>query len=677
MSYVNTTDNGLLVVGMHRSGTSCLAGMLQLAGFFTGLVEEWSPDNNKGSRENSAIVNLNDSLLSSAGGSWQKTEVLLAPSERQIQKRDHILQQLDSKKLPWMFKDPRTLFTLPFWLDAIPEVRMIGIFRNPVSVANSLLVRNSIPINEGLRLWKAYNQRLLDIIEQKNTPLLYFSHDLKGLLESTQLFLEENFSKEVHNGVLRPEQMQKFISSDLIHHSQPTGKSLFDTLMETDLSEGESESINKMWESLLGSALNQHSNRSTDSIEDAKMGSDENRSNFLNRPISDLVERNKVKVLLRELEKTLSIYPKRSDLWRQGVELIKAEGNTKQLSLWLNKGLAFDPANPLLLCELAKIIWQTGDQEKAIVTMERARKHSPGWPPALNLLSKWYYAREDWQKAASALNELSIRSHLEPAELKFAQLFINTGKGLSEEESIRLPINLNNKPQEHEFDLTSYNQIHALRFDPINDYAVVRVHDIKIYDAQDEELSLKRIGSNAQYVKEDNYYFNVIDTQIELQISETIRHLPCKLIAKVQYLYTGAPAVLECFKIAKQQIEKIRPSDQGTSPELPSETKSFLTAWKLEGIDTKGNKTGETLLQGWFIPKNNARLNVALRYDGLTRSYPLNVNRPDLSGYLSEDGVEKMEHVNFGFKYAVPKSSIIKIGIEHEMRIHWIDTVLT
>jgi hypothetical protein len=44
--------NGVIVLGMHRSGTSCLAGMLQSAGFHTEAVEEWSPDNNKGSREN-------------------------------------------------------------------------------------------------------------------------------------------------------------------------------------------------------------------------------------------------------------------------------------------------------------------------------------------------------------------------------------------------------------------------------------------------------------------------------------------------------------------------------------------------------------------------------------------------------------------------------------------------
>jgi hypothetical protein len=475
--------------------------------------------------------------------------------------------------------------------------------------------------------------------------------------------------------------MQEFISEDLVHQTQPPAVDLSDILEKAGLANDESEEIAHLWKSLLGQARNPPSTPLQGMTERTSSGHQEAEPIERDNIDGDIPDQLTVDASLHEIKNALSINPERSDLWRQGVELIKQDGSAKQLSDWVSAGLEYVPDNPLLLCEQAKIIWQTGAHEKAIETMERARSHAPGWPPALNLLSKWYYAREDWQNAASALNELSVRSHLEPAELKFAQLFINSGKGLSEKESIRLPITLNNKPQEHEFALTAYRKISALRYDPINDYAVVRVHDIKIYDAQNEELNFKRTGSNAQYVKDNNYYFDVTDTQIELQISETSGHLPCKLIAKVQYLYTGTPAVLECFKIAKQQIEHSRPSSQDAPSKpfgkTPEETKSFLATWKLEGIDKTGGKKGEALLNGWFIPNGNERLNVALRYDGLTRSYPLNVNRPDLIGLLSEESVEKMEHLDFGFQYAVPKSSIIEIGIEHEMRIYWIDTVLT
>lgn len=42
---------------------------------------------------------------------------------------------------PWGWKDPRTLFTLPLWLDLFPGARLVYIVRNGVDVASSLRVR--------------------------------------------------------------------------------------------------------------------------------------------------------------------------------------------------------------------------------------------------------------------------------------------------------------------------------------------------------------------------------------------------------------------------------------------------------------------------------------------------------------------------------------------------------
>lgn len=41
----------VLILGMHRSGTSCLAGSLQEAGLYLGEVNTAAPHNAKGNRE--------------------------------------------------------------------------------------------------------------------------------------------------------------------------------------------------------------------------------------------------------------------------------------------------------------------------------------------------------------------------------------------------------------------------------------------------------------------------------------------------------------------------------------------------------------------------------------------------------------------------------------------------
>ena len=172
----NYPENGLLVLGMHRSGTSCLAGMLQLAGFDVGIVSQWDPDNRKGNRENSNFFKLNTSLLESAGGDWTLPVKVKKPTPSERKKYFEKLQQEFSDVGPWMLKDPRSLLTLDFWLEVLPNIRLIGIFRSPLSVAQSLSIRNAMPIINGLRLWTAYNKRLLNVVKMCNAPLLHFSH---------------------------------------------------------------------------------------------------------------------------------------------------------------------------------------------------------------------------------------------------------------------------------------------------------------------------------------------------------------------------------------------------------------------------------------------------------------------------------------------------------------------
>lgn len=167
--------SGLLIVGMHRSGTSCLAGSLQQRGLYLGDVHEWNPHNLKGNRENQQVMDLNDEILEFNQGSWDTPPSTITWNIRHKEKRDLIISSLQDSKQIWGFKDPRTLITLGFWEDGLSQpFQLIGTYRHPYAVAASLHKRNGLPIESGLKLWYSYNNKLLNKWRATPFPLLCF-----------------------------------------------------------------------------------------------------------------------------------------------------------------------------------------------------------------------------------------------------------------------------------------------------------------------------------------------------------------------------------------------------------------------------------------------------------------------------------------------------------------------
>lgn len=163
----------ICVLGMHRSGTSCLAGTLEEAGIYLGDVSRRNRHNPKGNRENSRIIALHDDLLAQCDGSWDRPPQHVRWSEHHRRICNEIIQGYAGVRR-WGFKDPRTLLTLPGWLELLPRMRLVGIFRHPRLVAVSLQKRNGFTIEQGLQLWTHYNERLMEYHEQYRFPLISF-----------------------------------------------------------------------------------------------------------------------------------------------------------------------------------------------------------------------------------------------------------------------------------------------------------------------------------------------------------------------------------------------------------------------------------------------------------------------------------------------------------------------
>jgi hypothetical protein len=169
----------LMVLGMHRSGTSCLTGILQEAGLELGDVVTEARHNKKGNRESLAIRKLNDELLSYNNGSWDSPPDRIKWERRHSREANRIAREFSDCRL-WGFKDPRCVITLPFWKKILGGRRLhyIGTFRQPIRVAQSLKARQqSLDLVAGLELWKNYNSRIAHMLDSDSFPIVDFDSE--------------------------------------------------------------------------------------------------------------------------------------------------------------------------------------------------------------------------------------------------------------------------------------------------------------------------------------------------------------------------------------------------------------------------------------------------------------------------------------------------------------------
>ena len=154
----------IVILGMHRSGTSALCGALDLIGVDFGQHLMPATDaNEKGHWEHEEIVRAHDSLLSSLGSWWDDDEPL--PSDwvgRDVTReaRSQLLGILerDFAQIPLFgMKDPRMCRLMPLWFPIFQTLRVEPHFalvvRHPWEVAESLAKRDGIEHSKSYVLW--------------------------------------------------------------------------------------------------------------------------------------------------------------------------------------------------------------------------------------------------------------------------------------------------------------------------------------------------------------------------------------------------------------------------------------------------------------------------------------------------------------------------------------------
>lgn len=180
-------QSSLLILGMHRSGTSALTGMLSHLGTNPGpsLIPAGEQVNPKGFWEHAEITALDEELLNHFGLGWDDARLLpekwwasddILPIR---QKLLAVLQRDFGDSGLWILKDPRLCRLLPLWKDLIAELGCRTLYvlclRSPSEVAASLLRRDGLSEPESCLLWLLH---MLDAeFQTRNASRVFVSYE--------------------------------------------------------------------------------------------------------------------------------------------------------------------------------------------------------------------------------------------------------------------------------------------------------------------------------------------------------------------------------------------------------------------------------------------------------------------------------------------------------------------
>ncbi|SIN79684.1 glycosyltransferase [Salinivibrio sp. ES.052] len=203
-SQTNTTPSSshtgtqvVVVLGMHRSGTSALTKALEVLG--VSLSENLMPEgefNPKGHWEDLDIVAINDKLLAHYGCVW------FSPYQPELDLDDPFVDALIDEAVALLrgrisalgcygFKDPRTSRLLAFWQAVFARANVtpkyVYAVRNPLDIVKSLQKRDQLTEQHGYLLWGHHTFDNLTLLADK--PVYWVPFD--ALLQSPSKVMAE------------------------------------------------------------------------------------------------------------------------------------------------------------------------------------------------------------------------------------------------------------------------------------------------------------------------------------------------------------------------------------------------------------------------------------------------------------------------------------------------------
>jgi hypothetical protein len=176
----------VLLVGMHRSGTSMLTRMISLMGAHVGDPGELVPPSNRnptGYWERRDLGAVHEGFLNENGFGWSKVGGFdwnrIAPASI-VQCRARLVETLariDTSGRPLAVKDPRLCLLLPIWQQVVGVPFYVVIVRDPRHVATSIMTayQRAFTTQHVLALWQKYLTVALQALQ--GACVLFVSYD--------------------------------------------------------------------------------------------------------------------------------------------------------------------------------------------------------------------------------------------------------------------------------------------------------------------------------------------------------------------------------------------------------------------------------------------------------------------------------------------------------------------
>jgi hypothetical protein len=237
---MKTSKELIVVLGMHRSGTSAITKSLEAIGVKFGdhLLPAIAGVNDKGFWEDFDIYHFNEKLLALVNQSWDSLELLdkekidWLHSSGFIEKAIELLNsKLNGEKI-FAFKDPRISKLIGFWQKVFKkgnfQARYILCVRHPSGVASSLFKRDHISKEKGQLLWLTHNVNALYYLQNEQYTIVNFDNLMVNMeIELNKLFsflgypLKSDFYNFYKN---------EYLDEKLYHHLPQ--KNIFDIIEE-------------------------------------------------------------------------------------------------------------------------------------------------------------------------------------------------------------------------------------------------------------------------------------------------------------------------------------------------------------------------------------------------------------------------------------------------------------
>lgn len=225
----NLQRRAVVVLGMHRSGTSALARVLNILGCAAPkTLLEGDESNAAGYWESLPIAKFNDRVLDAGGSTWHDWQRFNVDWDRSPVYQSFLAEacalltsEFGASPLI-LLKDPRTTPLFSFWRSVFAASNIsphcVVALRNPVEVAASLAKRNNFSTLKSLLVWLRYTldaERL-----SRGHPRAFVSYN--GLLQDFRNIPER---LEGPLGIRWPRRSERalaeiagFLSGDLRHH---------------------------------------------------------------------------------------------------------------------------------------------------------------------------------------------------------------------------------------------------------------------------------------------------------------------------------------------------------------------------------------------------------------------------------------------------------------------------